>query len=167
MKIAKILARAILLAGWIVSAAHAAEGFDVWGWFASCKTPKMSLEVRFDRKAIYKSTFPICQAERSTFYSEHQQLLRFSFAPGRAIVWKGYRDDDGNITGPNQPIEGNVWLAGSDPDALLLGVSFSMQRTGYMNTIHIAHPFQRDQTEIASGLFIITKPVSLGAGGQR
>jgi hypothetical protein len=168
VKTAKILAGAILFACGVASAANAGERADVWGWFASCKTPEMSLEVRLDRKVIYKSTVPICQAERSTFHrdSDHQ-LLRFSFTPRRAIVWKGYRDNDSNTTAPNQPIEGNVWLAGSDPDALLLGVSFSMRRTGYMNTIHIAHPFQRDQTEIASGLFVITKPVSLGVGGRR
>jgi len=162
VKTAKILARAILLAGGIVGAAHAGERAEVWGWFASCEAPKMNLEVRLDRTVIYKSTVPICQAERSTFQrdSEHQ-LLRFSFTPKRAIVWKGYRDDDSNTTPPNQPIDGDVWLAGSEPDVLLLGVSFSVQRTGYMNTIHIAHPFQRDQTEIASGLFIITQPVSL------
>jgi hypothetical protein len=167
VKTAKILARAILLVGGIASAADAGGRAEVWGWFASCEIPNLSLEVRLDRKAIYKSTVPICQAERSTFQREDHWLVRFSFTPNRAIVWKGYRDDDSNTTAPNQPIEGDVWLAGSDPDKLLLGVSFSMRRVGYMNTIHIAHPFKRDETEIEPGLLVTTEPVSLGQGGRR
>jgi len=167
VKTARNLVRAILLAGAVASAAHADERADVWAWFASCDNPKMSLEVRLDRKVIYKSTLPICQVERSTVQRQGEhQLLRFSFTPKRAIAWKGYRDDDADTTAPNQRIEGNVWLAGSDPDALLLGVTFSMRRTLYMNTVHIAHPFRRDQTEIAPGLFVITEPVLSSAGGR-
>jgi hypothetical protein len=70
-------------------------------------------------------------------------------------VWKGYRDED-NTTKPNQKIEGAIWLAGADPNALFLGVSCIANNKIYMNTIHIAHPSRRDVSEIASGLVVIT-----------
>ena len=150
------LLKAILLAVMIVSPALASQEELVWFWFASCGGPQMKLEVRLDEKIIYQSSFPLCQAKRSSDHSQGQsRQLHFTFNAPRTIVWQGYRDED-NTTNPNQVIEGDIWLAGADPDALLLGVSFIAHNTIYMNTIHIAHPTRRDVSEIASGLVIIT-----------
>jgi hypothetical protein len=121
----------------------------------------MNLEVRLDRNVIYKSSFPLCRAERSSVHSQGQaRKLHFSFKPRRAIVWRGYTAED-ETTGPNQSIACDLWLAGADPDALLIGISFSTHDSIYMNTIHIAHPARRDQSEVASGLLLITNPVGL------
>ncbi len=119
----------------------------------------MKLEVRFDQKIIYQSSFPLCRAERLSTHSEGQKKkLDFVFDAPRAIVWQGYRDED-NTTNPNQEIEGNIWLAGADPDAMLLGVSFTSRGSIYMNTLHIAYPNRRQVSEIEPGLLIITEPV--------
>lgn len=127
----------------------------------------MNLEVRLDQKVIYKSSFPLCRAERSSVHSQGRaRKLHFLFKPRRAIVWRGYKDED-ETTDPNQPIAGDIWLAGADPDALLIGISFSTHDSIYMNTIHIAHPARRDQSEVAAGLVVITNPVGLSKGRSK
>ncbi len=119
----------------------------------------MRLEVRLDQKIIYQSCFPLCRAERASAHSDGQKKkLHFVFNAPRSIVWQGYRDED-NTTHPNQEIEGDIWLAGADPDAMLLGVSFVSRGSIYMNTLHIAYPDQREVSEIEPGLVVITEPV--------
>jgi hypothetical protein len=119
----------------------------------------MKLEVRLDQKIIYQSSFSLCRAERSSAHSEGQKKnLDFVFTSPRAIVWQGYRDED-NTTDPNQEIEGGIWLAGADPDVMILGVSFMSRGAIYMNTLHIAYPDRRAVSEIEPGLVIITEPV--------
>jgi hypothetical protein len=149
----------MLLATAIVSSALASQEEPVWFWFATCGGPMMKLEVRLDQKILYQSSIPLCRAERSSVHSQGQaRKLHFAFNAPRAIVWHGYRDKDDTIN-PNQAIEGNIWLAGADPDALLLGVSFGTHDSIYMNTIHLAHPTLRDVSEITSGLVVITDPL--------
>jgi hypothetical protein len=143
----------------LASPALASEEGPVWFWFAECGGPTMRLEVQLDQKVIYTSSFPLCRAERSSTYSDGQKSkLQFSFTPGRPIVWTGYRDED-DTTGPGQALEGDIWLAGADPDDMMLGVGFIAEDTIYMNTIHIAYPDKPSQTEIASGLTVLTTPI--------
>jgi hypothetical protein len=52
-----------------------------------------------------------------------------------------------------------IWQAGADPDVLVIGLSFSDGHMIYMNTLHIAHPSQRDESEVATGLTVVTYPV--------
>jgi hypothetical protein len=146
----------------VMNSVRASQEGPVWFWFATCGGPAMALEVRLDRGIIFKSSFPLCRADRSSIYARgNSKGLHFAFKPHRAIVWQGYRDKD-DTTRANQVIEGDIWLAGSDPDALLLGVDFTSSDTIYMNTIHIAHPTQRDRTEIARGLVVTTYPIKRG-----
>jgi hypothetical protein len=140
-----------------------AQEAPVWFWFANCAGPTMALEVRLDRRVIFKSSFPLCHAEppigRRTS-SPH--MLSFRLNSDRAIKWEGYRDDN-PVSPAHHAIRGDIWLAGSDPDDLLLGVSFMDSKMIYMNTIHIARPNQRDQSEIETGLTITTYPIRGGA----
>ena len=50
-------------------------------------------------------------------------------------------------------------MAGADPDAMILGVSFATRDAIFMNTLHIASPDQQKASEIEPGLVIITEPV--------
>ena len=123
----------------------------------------MTLEVRLDKRIIFKSSFPLCHENRSSISGKGEfQRLHFAFKPPRAIVWKGYRSDEGDPTPANQLIDADIWLAGRDPDALLLGVSFVSSNTIYMNSIHIAYPGRQNQTEMALGLVITTYPIKSG-----
>lgn len=121
--------------------------------------PNMKLEVRLDQKIIYESSFAIYRKNHSDSYDMiPEKSLSFIFNAPRAIVWQGYKDDD-EITAIDQKIECDVWLAGTDSDLLILGVSFMGQNSCYMNTLHIVHPGLREESIIASGLVIITVPV--------
>jgi hypothetical protein len=151
-----VLLFAIIMIGGL---AQASEEGPVWYWLATCDGPAMTLAVRLDNTTIFKSSFPLCRAERNTTPTQGQAIghIAFSFRPYRAIVWEGYRDEN-NKTDAGQLIEGNIWEAGADPDFLTLGVSFHDQKNIYMNTLHIAHPAQRDETEIVKGLVVVTYP---------
>jgi hypothetical protein len=119
----------------------------------------MSLQVYLDQKIIYETTFHILHAKRSSAYSKGQEkALHYSFTAPRAIVWQGYKDAD-ETSPANQKILGDIWLAGADPDCLILGITFGGRDSNYMNTLHIAHAYQRDESIIASGLIIVTAPI--------
>ena len=158
--IIRYLAIMMLFTATTANPALPAQEGPVWFWFATCGGPVMKLEVRLDQKIIYQSSFPLCRAERSSAHSKGQKKkLEFVLKAPRAIVWQGYRDED-NTTDPDQEIEGNIWLAGADPDAMILGVSFVSRGSIYMNTVHIAYPDRRHVSEIEPGLVVITEPVS-------
>ncbi len=149
----------MLLAGAIAGRALASQEGPVWFWFTTCGGPVMKLEVRLDQKTIYQFSFPACRTDRlSTNNVGQKKILEFVFNAPRAIVWQGYRDED-NTTNPDQEIEGNIWLAGAEPDAMILGVSFVSRGAIYMNTLHIAFPDRRHVSEIESGLVVITEPI--------
>jgi hypothetical protein len=138
----------------------ASDEEPVWFWSAGNDDPQMSLQVHLDEKIIYETKIHICHEKRSSAYSKVQdKMLRYSFAAPRAIVWQGYKDDD-ETTPANQKILGDIWQSGGDPDCLILGISFMGRDSVYMHDYHIAHPDQRDESIIATGLTIVTEPVA-------
>jgi hypothetical protein len=107
---------------------------------------------------VYQSSFPICHAPRTSSASQGQERrVQFVFEPKRAIAWSGYKDKP-EKTVSGQKITGDVWLAGADPGAMVLGVSFSSSTSIYMNSLHIAYPDRRATSEIAPGLTVTTTP---------
>lgn len=83
--------------------------------------------------------------------------MDFSFRSGRPVVWDGYRDQK-DRTAAGQVIEASLWQAGAEPDAVLIGVSFSTPDRVLMNTIHIAHPDRRTESTVAAGLTVSSYP---------
>jgi hypothetical protein len=140
--------------------AEESEG-PVWSWFATCDGPALGVEVQFDTATLFKSVIPLCQAKRTGPASQGQRTgsIHFLFKPERVIVWEGYRGAP-DKTKAGQVLQVDIWQAGADPDDLLLGVSVSDAQTIYMNTIHIAHPSRRDESQIAKGLKLITYPLA-------
>jgi len=157
VRIAAAVGLAILLA--LVTESVALKKESVWLWFQSCGGAKMGLEVTLDGAAVYNTTFPICcKRIRDSAESKWQQrILKFSFVPKRMITWEGYLDEN-NATKAGQLIEGNVWQAGADPDALIIGLSFKTENKVYMNTLYVARPGIFDRREIEPGLVITTRP---------
>jgi hypothetical protein len=136
----------------------AADSDSVWFWFASCGGPMMTVEVRFDRHLLSRTTTPLCKAVRSSaFEGGEHGTVSFTFVPGRRIVWKGYRNNH-DTTRATERITGGIWQAGADSGDVLLGVSFTVPSRVTMNTIHIAHPTTADTSEVAGGLVVITYP---------
>ncbi len=138
-----------------------AQGHDtVWVWSAMCGQPRtIALDVRLDQSLIYHTRLPMCRVERAL---EIGETIRFSFTPHRPIVWMGYRTDKGDTTNADTPVEGRIWQAGGDPDALLLGVVMSSADGMHMNAIHVVRPGKPSEKDLAAGLFVRTYPVPSG-----
>jgi hypothetical protein len=159
--LAKIMLALLMFASaTVTTVGQGAQEGSVWFWFATCGGPLMTLEARFDNHIIQKSTFPLCRASRESAHSQGQTgRIEFTLRPDRVIVWTGYREKD-DRTAAGEVLEGNIWEAGADPDALTLGVSFVNGNRILMNTVHIAHPAGRDESEIAKGLVVRTYPAA-------
>jgi hypothetical protein len=121
----------------------------------------MGLEVVAGRKIIYRSSFPVCPIND---YSEKvKDLLSARETPGHKLVFsfKGGRVFQGEYrTTPTQTIEGNVWQAGTNPGAILLGVSFTTDKQVLLNTIHVAEQGRASTSEIDPGLTVRTFPIT-------
>lgn len=116
----------------------------------------MTLQVFLDHKLLYETNFHVCQVDRSLIPT-NQPTLHYFFKAPRAISWEGYKDEV-EITPANLHVDGDIWLAGSDPGDMILGVSFNGTHSIYMNTLLVAYPDQQTELEIATGLVVVTRP---------
>jgi hypothetical protein len=132
----------------------------VWYWQARGNAQRMKLEVRLDDQTIYATTVSIAHTGRSAIPKRsYAKQVRFSFKPERSIVWSGYRDED-VVSPAKQGIECEIWMAGADEDAIMLGVSFDGSHATLMNTLHVASPTSEARSEIGGGLVVLTSPVA-------
>jgi len=131
-------------------AARSSETTGTWHWFGSCDdTRNLSLVVLLDGKAVYRSRFPLCRNNGPTPTAEGRKIV-FHFKGGH--IFQGeYR------TLPTQTIEANIWQAGADPNALLLGVTFVSVRV-LLNTIHVAKPDNTSASQLDRGIVVRTFP---------
>jgi hypothetical protein len=127
-------------------------GDVVWQWYDGC-SPKQQMRVRvsLEGKVIFSGTFPACQMRRGDIRDESpQKVLEFTFRPKAAIFGAEF-----DSLGRPQ-IEGNIWRAGGDADALLLGVSFSTPERILLNSVHVARSQESSRFVLARGLTIDT-----------
>jgi hypothetical protein len=130
----------------------------VWYWQARGNAHRMKLEVRVDNKTIFTTTLSIAHNGRDAIPKRsYAKKIRFSFRPERSIVWSGYRDED-VVSPAKQGIQCDIWMAGADENAIILGVSFDRSDAILMNTLHLASPSREARSEIADGLVIVTSP---------
>ena len=132
-----------------VQAPPAPEG-PVWYWYQDCPAPKtLALVVRRRGVTLYRTTVPICQIPRTDAPSK---TLWFFFKAGSAEQAE-FR------TALHQSIEANIWLAGSDPDGMMLGVSFTSSKRIVLNTLHLALPDRPSNTPLGAGIALRTYPL--------
>jgi hypothetical protein len=147
----------VITRGAIAAPQSAAPASPVWHWFQNCvdKTT-MGIEVTVDGKSVFKSAFPICKTTNTPANDRDskQTILAFTFT-GRRTFQGEYR------TSNAETVEGNIWQAGAEADALVLGVSFvsKEQNQILLNTIQIAQPDRRSVEEVDTGVFVETFPV--------
>ena len=145
-----------------VTVLHAQDHDTVWVWNAECHDPSIiAIRVRLDTTTLYRSSMPICHWERRF----EKEKSSFRFTPRRALVWYGYRSDEGDstkdlgdTTAANTPFEVDLWQAGGEVDAIELGVTADAPDGLHMNTVHILWPSKRSQTMLAAGLMLETWP---------
>jgi hypothetical protein len=122
----------------------------VWGWFQNCPEDRaLGLEVKRNDVVIFRSSFPICKMPRA---DHENKVVAFHFKGGQPYHAEYH-------TNPSEDIEGNVWLASGDSDALVLGFSFSTRKRILLNTLHVAKPDSRSTSEIDRGIVVTTFPL--------
>jgi hypothetical protein len=122
----------------------------VWIWSNRCANDhRLDVTVRIGSKVLDHAILPICQGNRDA----EDGRLSFHIS-GSELHRHGYsrRSSDS--------IEADLWQAGGDPDALILG--FSLESTGqiHLNTLHIAKPDAKVSSDFGRGLTITTFPVA-------
>ena len=118
----------------------------VWTWSKECRgNHKLGITVRLHSKVLYRGVVPICRGSRNG----ENGRAEFHFAGGHLFQGEyGTRSAD--------LIEGDIWQAGGEPDALILGISFDTKKQILLNTLHIAKPDKQVSSELDKGLFITT-----------
>jgi hypothetical protein len=120
----------------------------VWVWSKQCDgNHKLGVTVILDRKVLYRGVLPICHRNREA----ENGRVSFHFAGGHLFQGKYH-------TRSTDSIEGDIWQASGDSDALILGVSFDTKKQVLLNTLHIAAPDKPSSSELDKGLFITTHP---------
>jgi hypothetical protein len=123
----------------------------LWTWFGNCNEDRrIAIELLMNGKVVYHSSFPICPISDPS--KETKKTVAFSIKGGHVFQGEYH-------TSQTQTIEGNIWQAGADPDAILLGVSFSAANRVLLNTIHVAKPYSVSRSDIDRGIVVRTFPL--------
>ena len=112
----------------------------------------IDLTISLDTTPLYHGVLAACPD--SLRDSLHERVTRavFVFRPTRALSWDDVRTPAG------ESIEGNVWRAGADSNAVLIGISFVGQDRVLLNTIHIASLDTSTAFPLGAGISSVTLP---------
>ena len=125
----------------------------LWSWSGDCNEKRhLGIEVMLRGKLIYQASFPICPVGDGSPKIRSKQTAVFQFKGGHVFQGEYH-------TVRTETIEGNIWQAGTDPGAILFGLSFSNGRQVLLNTVHIAKLSSESTSEIDRGLKVRTFPV--------
>jgi hypothetical protein len=131
----------------------------VWHWFAECKDGKsMTIEIILDGKPLFNLSFPVCRMRRRDIWQEvqpRQKVLEFFFKNGKRSFFGEPQ---------MRQIEGNIWEAGGEYDAIIFGVSFDTEKRIWLNTLHFGKIEETSQSELVPGLIVRTYPVRNNSG---
>src|SRR5438094_5689340 len=134
----------------------AQEHDTVWVWNAECQNPSIiAIRVRLDSTTLYRSSIPTCRWERG----REKGKSSFRFTPRRALVWYGYRSDEGDstkedvgdTTAAGTPFKIDRWQAGGEVDGKKVVVSASAEDGLHMNRSQVLRPGSGSRTTIAPG----------------
>ncbi len=127
-KFVKFLFLASLSAIGLCSVASESEQ-QVYSWFCDVSASDVvaGIEILKGNNIIYKNHFGVCRLRRSYGSEESSKtghVLKFT-----------YKDNNASNPKLHSLIEGNIWLAGSESDLLLLGISFASKEGIFINTV--------------------------------
>jgi hypothetical protein len=118
-----------------------------------CRTDSgIDLKITLDRKPVYHGVLAACPEMLPESLRERYTRATFFFRPTRSLEWDDVR------TPARATIEGNVWRAGADTDAVLLGISFMTRDRVLLNTIHIASLDTSTAYPLGVGIRSVTLP---------
>jgi hypothetical protein len=121
----------------------------VWHLSNSCPADrKVGIAVRLREVTLYRRSVRTCQVIRG--HGPKDDLLKFTFRSRADLSGAEFRSLG------TRSIEGNIWKAGGEKDAMLLGVSLASKDQVLLNAIHIADARQTSITVLAPDLAITT-----------
>ena len=121
----------------------------VWTWSKQCDGKnKLVIAVQLKSKTLYRGIIPVCLGKRED--EDRRVAFRFS---GKYLFQDRYR------TRSKDAIEGDIWQAGGESDALILGISLDNKKQILLNTLHIAKPDKQTSSQLNKGLWISTRPI--------
>jgi hypothetical protein len=112
----------------------------------------IDLTVFLDSTRVYHGVLAACPDLLPDSLRERYTRAVFFFRPARSLMWDEVR------TRSRERIEGNVWRAGTDSDAVLIGISFVARDIVLLNTIHIAALDTSTAFPLGVGLRSVTLP---------
>jgi hypothetical protein len=123
----------------------------VWTWSNRCNDDhRLGVRILLDNKVLYRGVLPICRGSRD----EEDGRVEFHSSGGHTFQGEYH-------TRTTDSIEGDIWQAGGEGDALILGISFDTGKQVLLNTIHIAKPGKQTSSELDKGILITTYPVTV------
>jgi hypothetical protein len=121
----------------------------VWTWSKQCDAKlQLKVTVRLETRILYEGLLPICRGSRDA----EDGRTEFHFSSERVFGGE-YR------ARKRDSIEGDIWQAGGETDALMLGISLATEKQVMLNTLHLARPDKQTAAELDRGLYITTIPV--------
>jgi hypothetical protein len=125
-----------------------------WSWCRDRRESKtLALRILLDGKSIYRSSFHVCRVRSGDVPRlKERPEIAFSFRGGP--VFQGEHP-----TSPKEMVEVSIWQAGSEPDGLLLGISFSTNGRVLLNTLHLVEADRASESQLDRGLLVRTYPV--------
>jgi hypothetical protein len=122
----------------------------VWTWSKQCGGDhKLGIAVRLDGKVLYRDILPICIGGRGN----ENGRAEFHFAGGRTFQGRYH-------THSSESIEGDIWQASGESDALILGISFQSSKQILINTLYAANPEKRTTSTFDNGVLVTTYPIT-------
>lgn len=121
----------------------------VWTWSKKCDaTKQLKVTVRLEHKLLYEGLLPICRGNRSA--EDGRAEFHFSSDHLFGGEYRARKTD---------AIEGDIWQAGGETDAIMLGISLATKKQVMLNTLHMAKPDKQTSAELDNGFYITTSPV--------
>lgn len=123
-----------------------------WHWSNDCEHPQLlRLQAAIDGVVVSSKTISVCQSP-----ARNEPFLEFHLSGGRTYRSNGR----GNYpTTRNQKIDLDVWEAASDPDGVILGVSFATKKQILVNAVHLAKPNAKSESWVSDGVQVGTYPI--------
>ena len=131
-----------------------------WFWSTDCEAFDLRVRVSIDELQNYEWSVPLCHGtwKERKLASDKIRIKKKIQAP-RSISWSGYRDNV-QVSPAGDTIEANIWLAGAEPDGMIIGVTFYSESLDsiLMNTIFHASHHVESSVEVAPGLIVRSRP---------
>jgi len=119
---------------------------DVWQWRSDCGQPTiLRIEIHTDAARLLETRLPLCRAPRAS-----------GTARQTPIAFPATRIADTLEASPETAVTGDVWVAGSEPDGVMLGVSFQTEDRVLLNTLRFVPASGASQADLVTGVRLVT-----------